>query len=93
MPPAPQSSNCPPAAADLSAVPELYHKISEVFSKQHAYRPYNCVIDLLPGAPLPSSWLYNLLRPEQEAMKRNISESLASDWCAPLPLLSALSSS
>lgn len=79
-----QSSNYPPAAADLSAVPELYHKISKVFSKQHAfshppYRPYGCVIDLLPGAPLPSSWLYNLLRLEQEVMKRNISELLASD--------------
>lgn len=35
-------------------------------------------IDLLPGAPLPSSHLYNLSRPEREVMEKYISESLAS---------------
>ncbi|KAK7884344.1 hypothetical protein WMY93_027467 [Mugilogobius chulae] len=35
--------------------------------------------DLLPGAPLPSSRLYNLSRPEYEAMEKYINDSLAAE--------------
>ncbi len=67
---------------DLSSVPREYHDLGEVFSKDRAlslppHRPYDCAIDLVPGAPLPSSRLYNLSRPEREAMEEYISNSLA----------------
>lgn len=48
------------------------------------HRPYDCAINLLPGAPLPSSWLYNLFRPEWEAMESYLSESLVSMFIRPL---------
>lgn len=43
---------------DLSTVPAECHDFGEVFSKDRAlslppHRPYDCVIDLLPGSPLP----------------------------------------
>ncbi|KAK7910478.1 hypothetical protein WMY93_015162 [Mugilogobius chulae] len=82
---------------DLSSVPEVYSDLSVVFSKSRAlslppHRPYDCAIDLLPGAP-PSSRLYNLSKPEQEAMERYIRDSLAagifrpSSSPGPLPLI------
>lgn len=48
-----------------------------------AHRSYDCAINLRPGAPLPSSWLHNLSRPEREAMDRYISQSLASGLVGP----------
>ncbi|KAI3351394.1 hypothetical protein L3Q82_020203 [Scortum barcoo] len=59
-----------------------------VFSKAKAtslppHRPYDCPIDLLPGASLPTSRLYNLSRPEREAMEKYISESLAAGLIRP----------
>lgn len=67
---------------NLSAVPPVYHSLREVFSKQRAlslppHRPYDCTIDLLPGASLPSSRLFNLSRTEREAMETYIKDSLA----------------
>ncbi|KAI3358657.1 hypothetical protein L3Q82_015070, partial [Scortum barcoo] len=47
---------------DLSRVPPIYHDLGEVFSKDKAYWPYDCAIELLPDTPLPSSRLYNLSR-------------------------------
>ena len=60
---------------DLSGVPTVYHDLGEVFSKQRAlslppHRPYDCAIRLRPGAPLPSSRLYNVSRPERESMEK-----------------------
>uniref|UniRef100_A0A674PMU1 Gypsy retrotransposon integrase-like protein 1 n=1 Tax=Takifugu rubripes TaxID=31033 RepID=A0A674PMU1_TAKRU len=73
---------------DLSQVPRDYHDLGEVFCKQRAlslppHRPYDCAIDLLPGATLPSSRLYNLSRAEREAMENYIGESLASGLIRP----------
>ena len=50
---------------NLSLVPPVYHDLAQVFSKERAlslppHCLYDCGIDLLPGAPLPSSHLYNL---------------------------------
>uniref|UniRef100_A0A8C6Q666 Gypsy retrotransposon integrase-like protein 1 n=2 Tax=Nothobranchius TaxID=28779 RepID=A0A8C6Q666_NOTFU len=78
----------PPVPPDLSGVPEEYHDLSLVFSKDRAsslppHRPYDCAIDLLPGAPLPSSRLYNLSKPEQVCMSTYIQESLASGLIRP----------
>ena len=73
---------------DLSHVPEQYHDLAEVFSKERAlslppHRPYDCAIDLLPGATLPSSRLYNLSGPERQAMEEYIKDSLASGIIRP----------
>lgn len=71
-----------PENPDLSSIRLEYHDLGMVFSKDLAlslppHQPYDCAIDLLPGAPLPTSWLYNLSRPEREAMERYIHDSLA----------------
>lgn len=67
---------------DLSSVPSVYHDPGNVFIKQCAlslqpHRPDDCTIDLLPGAPLPTSRLSNPSRPEREAMEKYIHDSLA----------------
>lgn len=69
-------------ALDLSSVPASYHDLAKAFSKDSTlslppHRPYDCAIDLIPGASYPSGRLYNLSRPEREAMERYIAESLA----------------
>ena len=76
------------APPDLSSVPEEYHDLGAVFSKLHAlslppHRPYDCAIDLLPGAPLPGSRLFNLSRPERESMEEYIGEFLAAGIIRP----------
>lgn len=73
---------------ELSKVSSVYHKLREVFSKDGAlslspHRPYNCAIELLPGAPLPSSRLCNLSCPEREAMEKYIAESLSAGIIRP----------
>ena len=74
----------PPTAKspDLSLEPPAYHDLSTVFCKERAlslppHRPYDCGIDLLPGATLPSSRLYNLSHPKREAMEEYINSSKA----------------
>lgn len=42
------------------------------------HHPYDCAIDLLPGAPLQSPCLYNLSRPEA-----NIADTLAAGIIRP----------
>ncbi|XP_036003961.1 uncharacterized protein LOC110367566 [Fundulus heteroclitus] len=73
---------------DLSLVPKLYWDLKAVFSKSKAkslppHRPYDCAIDLLPGAPLPSSRLYNISRAERQALEDYINESLATGIIRP----------
>ena len=73
---------------DLSSVPPVYRDLGEVFSKQRAqtlppHRPYDCAIDLHHGAPLPSSRLYKLSRPEREAMEKYINDSLSAGFIRP----------
>ena len=87
LPPA-GAANLPPESPDLSDVPIEYHDLQEVFSIDRAmslppHRPYDCAIDLLPGATLPSSRLYNLSRPEREAMERYIKDSLEAGIIRP----------
>lgn len=47
------------------------------------HRPYDCAINLIPGAPLPTSRLYNLSKPEQVAMEDYIRDSLAAGIIRP----------
>ena len=61
--------NSPPENIDLSTVPETYHDLRQVFSKEKAltlppYHPQDCAIDLLP-----TRRVYNLTKPEKEAME------------------------
>ena len=77
-----------PSPPDLSTVPSVYHDLGEAFSKDRArslppHRPYDCGIDLLPGAPYPASRLYNLSLPEKAAMDKYISECLAEGLIRP----------
>ena len=88
----PDSADSPTSVAppDMSTVPQEYHDLAPVFSKQDAlslppHRPYDLAIDLLPGAPLPSGRLYNLSRPETEAMESYVRDSLAAGLVRPLP--------
>lgn len=88
VPPTVSKSPSPPKPVDLSSVPTEYHDLKEVFSKERAtslppHRPYDCQIDLIPGAPLPTSKLYNLSKPERETMENYISESLATGLIRP----------
>ena len=73
---------------DLSSVPPVYHDLVEVFSKTRAqalppHRPYDCSINLRPGATLPSSRLYSLSLPEKTSMDEYITESLAAGLIRP----------
>ena len=84
-PSGPKSMASPP---DLTGVPPAYHDLALVFSKDKAlslppHRPYDCAIDLLPGAPHPKGRLYNLSLPEKEAMHNYIAESLLSGIIRP----------
>lgn len=77
-----------PESPDRSSVPEVYHDLAPVFCKHAAlslppHHPYDCAINLQPGAPLPSSRLYNLSRPKQEAMEKYIQDSLAAGIICP----------
>lgn len=65
LPPTSSSLPEPSEPPDLTNVPNDYQDLTNVFSKDCAlslppHRPYDCAIDLLPGASLPSSRLYNL---------------------------------
>lgn len=89
-PPLTSAVEPPPALEppDLSSVPPVYHELAEVFCKDRArslppHRPYDCEIDLLPGAPLPTSRLYSISQPEWEAMETYISDSLAAGIIRP----------
>ncbi|KAI2654647.1 Transposon Tf2-11 polyprotein [Labeo rohita] len=76
---------------DQDSVPEVpaeYMAFQDVFSKQAAtqlppHRPWDCAIDLLPGAQLPKRRVYPLSIPERQAMEEYISEALAQGFIQP----------
>lgn len=74
--------------AELSHVPKEYLDLKEVFSKSRAatlpaHRPYDCAIDLLPGAMPPRGRIFSLSLPERQAMDAYIKDSLASGFIRP----------
>ncbi|KAL2093003.1 hypothetical protein ACEWY4_010315 [Coilia grayii] len=74
--------------ADISAAPDCYHDLREVFSKARAtsllpHRPYDCAIDLVPGSTPPRGRLYSLSGPEKRAMEEYIADSLAAGIIRP----------
>lgn len=74
---------------DLPTVSQNYHNLCKVFSKELAFSlppncPYDCPIDLFPGALSPTSHYYNLSRPEREAIETYlIKNSLAAAVISP----------
>lgn len=73
---------------DLSKVPSCYHDLKEVFNKTKAmslppHRPFDCAIDLLPGAPIPKGRLYSISGPERAAMDEYITSSLKAGIIRP----------
>ncbi|KAI3372980.1 hypothetical protein L3Q82_023425 [Scortum barcoo] len=73
---------------DLTRVPPCYHDLQEVFNKTKAtslppHRPWDCAINLLPGAPIPKARLYSISGPERKAMEEYIEASLRSGIILP----------
>ncbi len=69
-------------------IPSDYQAIQDVFSKQAAtrfqpHRPWDCAIDLLPGAKLPKGRVYRLSIPERKAMEEYIKEALQQGFIRP----------
>ncbi len=84
----PKSSDSHSDFPDLPGVPAVYLDLKEVFSKARAtslppHRPYDCTIDLLPGASPPKGRLYLLSGPEMEAVTKYIQSSLVTGIIRP----------
>ncbi|KAI2652744.1 Transposon Tf2-6 polyprotein [Labeo rohita] len=76
---------------DLSSttlLPSCYRDLLEAFSEEKAshlppHRPYDCSIELQPGAMPTRGRVFPLSQPETEAMERYISEELAKGFIRP----------
>uniref|UniRef100_A0A8C6NU91 Gypsy retrotransposon integrase-like protein 1 n=1 Tax=Nothobranchius furzeri TaxID=105023 RepID=A0A8C6NU91_NOTFU len=84
----PVSSQPPLEPPDISNVPPEYTDLAAVFSKVRAknlppHRPYDCAVDLLPGAQPPKGRLYPLSIPETTAMEEYIQEGLQAGIIRP----------
>ncbi|KAK3532671.1 hypothetical protein QTP86_027655 [Hemibagrus guttatus] len=69
-------------------IPACYAPFSDVFcpkraSKLPPHRPWDCVIDLLPGEPVPRGRIYPLSIPEEKAMEEYIKEALDQGYIRP----------
>ncbi|XP_031758562.1 uncharacterized protein LOC108647661 [Xenopus tropicalis] len=65
----------------LSLVPVVYHEFLDIFNERQAdilppHRPYDCPIDLLPGAPIPFGRIYPLAERELTVLQEYIEENL-----------------
>lgn len=77
-----------PLVPVLVKINSEYYDLQEVFSKEWAsclppHRPYDCAIDLLPGASLPWGRIYPLSQTEQQAMEEYIQEALRQGYIRP----------
>ena len=73
---------------NLAKVPREYHNLGEVFCKCRAtclppHRPYDCAIELKPGAAPPRVRIFSLSRPERESMEKYLTEILAAGSIRP----------
>jgi len=73
---------------DLTTVPSCYYHLKEVFNKTKAtllppHRPYDCGIDLLPGATIPKGRLYSMSGPERQVITEYIEASLKTGLIRP----------
>ncbi|KAL0188420.1 hypothetical protein M9458_015519, partial [Cirrhinus mrigala] len=77
-----------PEPVSTQEIPAEYRAFQDVFSKQAAtklppHRPWDCAIDLLPGAQLPKGKVYPLSIPERQAMEAYITEALNQGFIRP----------
>ncbi len=77
-----------PASLETPSIPPDYAAFQDVFSKQAAthlqhHQPWDCAIDLLPGAKLPKGQVYPLSIPEHKAMEDYIQEALNQGFIRP----------
>ncbi|KAI2659363.1 Transposon Tf2-8 polyprotein [Labeo rohita] len=77
-----------PETLGTQEIPAEYRAFQDVFSKQAAtklppHRPWDCAIDLLPGAQLPKGKIYPLSIPERQAMEAYITEALDQGFIRP----------
>ncbi len=77
-----------PESQETPSFPSDYAAFQDVFSKQAAtilppHRPWDCAIDLLPGAKLPKGRVYPLSIPECKAMEDYIREALQQGFIQP----------
>jgi len=85
---APQLSVDMNLVPDVTGVPAEYLDFKEVFSKAKAtslppHRPYDCAIELHPGAVPPKGRLYSLSAPERRSMETYVNDSLAAGIIRP----------
>ncbi|KAL0164179.1 hypothetical protein M9458_039932, partial [Cirrhinus mrigala] len=85
-----------PASQEHFQIPQEYWAFQDVFSKVVAThlppnRPWDCAIDLLPGAKLSKGYIYPLSIPEQAAMEEYIKEALQQGFIRPPTSPAALS--
>ncbi|KAL0186320.1 hypothetical protein M9458_017990, partial [Cirrhinus mrigala] len=85
-----------PEPAFTPEIPVEYTAFQDVFSKQAAthlppHRPWDCAIDLLPGAQLPKGRVYPLSIPVRQAMEEYIAEALNQGFIRPSTSLAASS--
>ncbi|KAL0176628.1 hypothetical protein M9458_028958, partial [Cirrhinus mrigala] len=99
------STSIPPYSAGTPVIPEPeitpeipaeYMAFQEVFSKQAATQlpphwPWDCAIELLPGAQLPKGRIYPLSILEHQAMEKYIAEALQQGYIQPSTLPAASS--
>ncbi|KAK3508357.1 hypothetical protein QTP70_022942, partial [Hemibagrus guttatus] len=74
-----------PSTAEIAVIPQEYHELHEVFSKERATQlphhcPWDCATDLLPNAGPPKCKVYPLSLPESKAMEDYIEEALAAGF-------------
>ncbi|KAI2657525.1 Transposon Tf2-8 polyprotein [Labeo rohita] len=77
-----------PETLGTQEIPAEYRAFQDVFSKQAAtklppHRPWDCAIDLLPGAQLPKGKIYPLSILERQAMEAYITEALDQGFIRP----------
>ncbi len=77
-----------PETCQVTHAPPEYQSFRDVFSKEAAthlppHRPWDCCIDLLPGAKLPRGHIYPLSIPERTAMEEYIKEALHQGFIRP----------
>ncbi len=77
-----------PEPFEKHSISSDYVAFQDVFSKQAAtqlppHRPWDCAIDLLPGAKLPKGRVYPLSIPERKAMEDYIKEALQQRFICP----------
>ena len=73
---------------NLAKVPREYHELGVIFCKACAtclppHRPYDCAIDLKPGAVHPRGRIFSLCCPEREAMEKYLTEPLVAGIIRP----------